>query len=280
MFMDKKQDKWQLLKDKLYRIIFRSDTPAGKKFDIMLLWVILLSLITVSLETIPSIQEDYNDFLLYLEWLFTIVFTVEYLLRIFCVKNRWLYIFSFFGLVDLITVIPGYFYLYNFETQYLLVIRGLRLLRIFRILKLGRYSGESHVLLKALLASRYKIIVFIGTVFMLVIIIGSLMYVIEGPENGFTSIPESMYWAIVTLTTVGYGDITPLTPWGKLLASLVMLLGYGVIAVPTGIVTAELTKDIIRYKSDKLCIACGAVGHDSDAVYCKICGKSLDGSSS
>ena len=277
--MDKKQDKWQRLKDKLYNIIFRSDTPAGKAFDITLLWVILLSIITVSLETIPSVQENYNYFLLYLEWLFTILFTVEYLLRIFCVKNRWLYIFSFLGLVDLITVIPGYFYLYNFETQYLLVIRGLRLLRIFRILKLGRYSGESHVLLQALLASRYKIIVFIGTVLMLVIIIGSLMYVIEGPENGFTSIPDSMYWAIVTLTTVGYGDITPLTPWGKGLASLVMLLGYGIIAVPTGIVTAELTKDIIRYKSDKVCIACGATGHDSDAVYCKICGKSLGGSS-
>ena len=278
--MDKREDKWQLIKDKLYIIVFKSDTPAGNAFDVMLLWAILLSLITVSLETIPSMQENYNNFLLYLEWLFTILFTVEYLLRIYCVKNRWLYIFSFFGLVDLLTVMPGYFYLYNFETQYLLVIRGLRLLRVFRILKLGRYSGESHLLLKALLAGRYKITVFIGTVLMLVLIIGSLMYVIEGPAIGFTSIPESMYWAIVTLTTVGYGDITPLTSLGKVLASLVMLLGYGIIAVPTGIVTAELTKDIIRYKSDKLCIACGVAGHDSDAIYCKICGKSLDGSSS
>lgn len=264
-------------RDRLFEIIFEADTPAGKWFDIALIAVILLSVLTVMLDSVASIRANHGSWLLALEWFFTILFTIEYILRLLCVGRPLRYAVSFFGIVDLMAILPTYLSLLVFGTRYLAVVRILRVLRIFRILKLGHHTKEAGVLKSALYASRRKILVFFSVVLTLVVIIGSLMYVIEGTTNsGFTSIPQGVYWAIVTLTTVGYGDISPQTPLGQFLASLVMILGYSIIAVPTGIVTVQWSQASARKQSNtQACPNCSAEGHDNDARYCKFCGAKL-----
>ncbi len=276
----KKENKEQTaplsVKERMHEIIFEADTPMGKLFDVVLLVAILLSVLAVILETVSSIRQEYEAVLNVFEWAFTILFSIEYLLRIWLVGKPWKYIFSFMGIVDLLSTIPTYISLFVAGPQYLLVIRTIRLLRVFRVLKLTRYLSEANVLKNALRASAAKITVFIGGVIVLVLILGSLMYIVEGPENGFTSIPASMYWTIVTITTVGYGDITPATTVGQTIASIVMLLGYGIIAVPTGIVTAEMAFAKKEEKvSTQACKECSMEGHDADAEYCKFCGAAL-----
>lgn len=264
-------------REKLFIVIFESDTPAGRAFDVALLWMILLSVLAVILESVPEIGGVYQDFLHVIEWVFTAIFTVEYFLRIICVRDALRYIRSPLGLIDLLAILPTYLSVVFYGTQYFLVIRVLRLLRVFRIMKLGRYVGEANLLSRAIQASRFKITVFLSTVITLVVIIGTLIYIIEGPENGFTSIPVGMYWAIVTLTTVGFGDITPKTFFGRGLAALVMIMGYGIIAVPTGIVTVELAQQSKKKSPAVTCACCGTKDHDADAVYCKLCGTELSG---
>jgi len=227
---------------KLYHIIFESDTPPGKAFDVVLLIAILLSMLLVMLESVQHLSDQYGEQIRLGEYFFTALFTVEYAVRIYCAPNRWKYITSFYGIIDLISILPTFVSILIEGSQYALVIRALRLLRVFRVLKLTHFLGEAEVLQKALRQSIAKITVFIGVVLVLIFIVGSSMYLIEGPENGFTSIPVSVYWAIVTLTTVGYGDIAPQTIAGQTLASVVMILGYGIIAVPTGIVSVELSR--------------------------------------
>jgi voltage-gated potassium channel len=260
---------------KLHEIIFEADTPAGKAFDVTLFVMILLSTLVVILESVASLRLRYGPLFIALEWGFTVLFTVEYLLRLLCVSRPLHYMFSFFGLVDLLAILPTYFSLLVPSSHYLLVIRIVRLLRIFRVLKLGEYLREASLLQQALIASRRKISVFLLTVSLLVIVIGTVMYVVEGERNGFINIPTSIYWAIVTLTTVGYGDLAPKTTLGQLLASVVMLLGYGIIAIPTGIVTLELSRASRGPISTQACPHCGRQGHDYDAGYCKYCGGTL-----
>jgi voltage-gated potassium channel len=264
------------LKEKISRIIFKTDTPAGKAFDIALIIAIILSIIVVMLDSVAEIHKEYGQALFVAEWIFTILFTIEYTLRIYTVSKKFKYIFSFYGIIDLLAILPTYISLFFAGYQYLLIIRILRLLRIFRILKLYRFIGASSFLVESIKASRHKIAVFLSAVMAIVVVMGAAMYLIEGPESGFRSIPESIYWAIITLTTVGYGDITPETPLGKALASVVMILGYSIIAVPTGIITAELTRKKDKNESDKKsCDECGCNDHDKDASYCKVCGKEL-----
>jgi voltage-gated potassium channel len=260
---------------RLHEIIFEADTPAGKAFDVTLFGAILLSSLVVILESVSSLRLRYGSIFLILEWFFTLLFTVEYILRLVSVHRPLHYAFSFFGLVDLLAIVPTYFSLLMPSSHYLVVIRIIRLLRIFRVLKLAEYLQEAAILERALVASRRKISVFLLTVLLLVVVIGTLMYVIEGEQHGFVDIPTSIYWAIVTLTTVGYGDVAPRTPLGQLLASAVMLLGYGILAVPTGIVTMELTRASRGPVSTQACPACGRQGHDYDAVHCKYCGAQL-----
>jgi voltage-gated potassium channel len=260
---------------RLHEIIFEADTTAGKAFDVALLMAILLSVAAVVLESVASIRAAYGFSLLVVEWFFTVLFTVEYVLRLLCVGRPLRYAVSFFGIVDLLAVLPTYLSLFVSGTQSLLVIRALRLLRVFRVLKLSHFVGEAAILRAAIRGSMRKILVFLGTVLTLMVIVGTLMYLIEGEESGFTSIPQSLYWAVVTMTTVGYGDIAPRTPLGKILASIVMITGYGIIAVPTGIVTVELADVRKRPVSTQSCPACGADGHDPDARFCKLCGSHL-----
>ena len=259
---------------RLHDIIFEADTRAGKTFDIILLWLIITSVIIVMLESVKSFRDDYGEAFYYLEWIFTVLFTFEYVLRIISVRRPLKYIFSFFGIVDLLAIIPTYLSLFFPGTHYLLIIRILRLLRIFRILKLTEYISEARVITSALRASRKKISVFILAIVALVTVIGSLMYVVEGEEHGFVDIPTSIYWAIVTITTVGYGDLSPKTAFGKVLASIVMILGYAIIAVPTGIVTAELTR-ANKQLSTQVCPECHLQDHDVNATFCKNCGSHL-----
>lgn len=265
------------LKEKIHEIIFEADTPAGKLFDVALIVVILLSVVAVMLETVPSFQAKHGHLLYILEWVFTIFFTIEYALRLYCVYHPMKYARSFFGIIDLMAILPTYFSFFIVGAQSLLVIRILRLMRIFRIFKLGHFLAEGDQLYRALKASRAKITVFMLFVVLLVTIIGAIMYLVEGGQesSGFSSIPQSIYWAIVTLTTVGYGDITPLSDLGKFLSAVVMILGYAVLAVPTGIVSVELFK---RYKKQntQACRFCAAEGHDDDAVFCKYCGERLN----
>jgi voltage-gated potassium channel len=262
---------------KLYEVIFEADSPAGKLFDIILLFLILSSIATILLESVQPIREQYGGELRILEWFFTVIFTAEYLARVWTVPNRAKYIFSFFGIIDLLSVLPTYLAIFFVGAQSLMVIRSIRLLRIFRIFKLSRYIGEGQNLARALRASQHKIIVFLVFIITSVIIVGALMYVVEGPENGFTSVPVSIYWAIVTMTTVGYGDIAPQTPLGQTLASVIMIMGYGIIAVPTGIVSSEMVQlkrqDML---STQVCPHCMREGHDKDATFCKYCGGSLN----
>lgn len=263
----------------MFVIVFGTDTRAGKLFDIVLLWAIVLSVLAVMLESVREIKEEYASVLFLMEWSFTILFTVEYILRLMIVSRPKDYAFSFLGVIDFLAFIPTYMTLFVAGGSYLVVIRSIRLLRVFRILKLGRYLREASVLTDALRSSRHKILIFMGAVTTLVMIMGTLMYLIEGEGGGFTSIPRSIYWAIVTVTTVGYGDIAPQTVLGQTVASLLMLMGYAIIAVPTGIVTSEIAqaeKNKKMEESDgRVCIACGVKGHDDDAIYCKNCSAKL-----
>ena len=270
---DKSERSWR---DVLFEVIFESDTRAGKWFDIALIVCILLSVAVVMLESVASVRERHGDLLYALEWFFTILFTVEYVLRLLCVGKPARYAVSFFGVVDLLAILPRYLSVVLSGSRYLAVVRVLRVLRVFRVLKLGHHTREAAVLRQALYASRRKILVFLAVVLTLVVIIGALMYMIEGQTNeGFTSIPRSVYWAVVTLTTVGYGDISPRTAAGQCLAALVMILGYSIIAVPTGIVTAEWSQARQKPTTGQACPACSAEGHDRDAKHCKFCGAKL-----
>ncbi len=262
-------------RDRMHEIIFEAETPAGKAFDVILIWCIVLSVSAVIMESVSEIRATVGTLLYALEWFFTLLFTVEYVLRILSVRQPLKYIVSFFGIVDLLAIIPTYVSIFIPGSQYLLSIRVLRLLRVFRVFKLSAYLGEAQVIMQALRASRRKISVFLFAVAAIVVTIGSTMYVVEGEKNGFTNIPTSIYWSIVTLTTVGYGDLSPQTPLGKILASLVMIMGYGIIAVPTGIVTAELSRSGRREVSTQACPSCGSEGHDPDAIHCKYCGVQL-----
>lgn len=266
-------DVWR---DKIHDVIYEADTPKGKIFDLVLLSLILLSVIFVMLESVRGLPETVY-FILYIgEWVITIFFTIEYILRILTVKKPWNYVFSFYGIVDFLSTIPLYLSFILVGSNYLLTVRALRLLRIFRILKVTRYIGESNKLKIALLQSRAKILIFLFTVIIISIIAGTLMYLVEGPEHGFTNIPHSIYWCIVTLTTVGYGDISPGTPLGQFIASVIMILGYGIIAVPTGIVTAEMTKGKVEVDlNTQVCSNCNESKHRDDAKFCHKCGESL-----
>ncbi|SMO51411.1 ion transporter [Fodinibius sediminis] len=264
------------LRHRIHEIIFEADTRAGKTFDLVLLVSIVASVVVVMLDSIASFRSAYGDWFYGIEWFFTILFTIEYAMRIYSVQKASGYIFSFFGLVDLLSIVPTYISILLPGSQYFLVIRVLRVLRVFRVLKFTQYLIEVDQLRRALAASRRKITVFIFTVVSITVIVGALMYVIEGAENGFTSIPTGMYWAIVTLTTVGYGDISPQTHLGQMLSAVIMILGYGIIAVPTGIVTAELTRTKPHKHTTEVCPYCSREGHDADAEYCKYCGGPLN----
>ncbi|MBN2708015.1 MAG: ion transporter [Calditrichaceae bacterium] len=259
---------------RLHTIIFEADTKAGKTFDLILISCILMSVIVVMLDSITALNDNYGRLFTGLEWFFTIIFSIEYILRILSVKKPSGYMLSFFGIIDFLAVVPTYLSLFFPGSQFLIVIRLLRVLRIFRVLKLAQYLNKSIVLLRALKASRRKIIVFLFFILTIVSIMGAVMHLVEGGENGFNNIPRSMYWAIVTLTTVGYGDISPQTPLGQTIASLIMILGYAIIAVPTGIVTTEMAK-LSGKTNTQSCPVCSAEGHDNDAVYCKYCGSKL-----
>ena len=257
---------------KLYDIIFESDTPSGKGFDLLLIISILLSVLVVLFDSVTYYNEKYSAILYTLEWVFTIIFTVEYFLRI---GKPIMYIRSFYGVIDLLSILPTYISIFLPASRYLSVIRILRVLRIFRILKLILYVGEANLLMKAIISSRRKIIVFLFTLLTMVTVLGSIMYLVEGEANGFTSIPRSIYWAIVTITTVGYGDIAPQTELGQALASLAMIMGYATIAVPTGIISAEYT-NITQKRNSLVCSGCSSENHEDDAEFCKSCGTKLD----
>lgn len=264
------------VRKKLHEIIFESDTRAGKIFDVALLVLIIVSVIAVVIETIPAVNARYAGFFRTLEWIFTIIFTIEYLLRIYSVKKPSAYIFSFYGLVDLLAVIPTYLSLVFFGSQYLLVIRSLRLLRVFRIFKLSHFLKGQETIVSAIKASMPKILVFLTAIVIIVIIIGAIMYAVESPYNDkFSSIPQGIYWAVTTLTTVGFGDITPVTGLGRFLSVIVMILGYAIIAVPTGIISAEFVKPSVPLNS-QVCSNCGYSKHEDDAKFCKNCGASLN----
>ena len=263
------------LRARLHEIIFEADTPEGRLFDLLLLLAIFTSVVVVLLESVATVRARVGPTLRALEWGFTILFTIEYLLRLFTVRRPLRYALSPFGLIDLLAILPTYLSVFLPGAQSLLVVRLLRLLRVFRVLKLAEYLRESRTLVLALRASARKILVFLLAVLTIVVVVGTLMYVIEGERHGFTSIPISVYWAVVTLTTVGYGDLAPATPLGQALAVVLMLTGYGIIAVPTGIVTVELTRAGITPISTQACPACGTGGHEHDAVYCRRCGSRL-----
>jgi voltage-gated potassium channel len=264
------------LRLRVYNIIFEADTPAGRRFDLLLIAAIMLSILIVVLDSVRAISGRHEALLNVFEWTFTLLFTAEYLLRLASVQRPLRYATSFFGIIDLLSVLPSYLAFFAPELHALLDVRILRLLRIFRILKLTMYVQEYQTLTSAVSASRRKIFVFLSMVLMVVLVMGTVMYVVEGPERGFTSIPKAMYWAIVTMTTVGYGDLTPHTDVGKAIASMMMLLGWGVLAVPTGIVTAEMTTQRLqRPLTNRRCPACLTEGHDADAKFCKECGAAL-----
>jgi len=261
----------------LHEVIYEADTPMGKLFDVALLIAILLSVVAVMLESVDTVGAEYQFELMVAEWVFTIVFTIEYVLRIVCVRKPMRYILSFYGLVDLLSIVPTYLGLFITNASFLRAIRTIRLLRVFRIFKIARYIKEANVLVDALKASRPRILVFLFGVLVMVTILGTIMYIIED-YNGtkFTSIPRSIYWAVVTLTTVGYGDISPQTEIGQFFSSIIMIMGYAIIAVPTGIVSVELARKSGSAFSTQACTTCSQEGHDADAVYCKFCGEMLN----
>ena len=271
------------LKNKLHTIIYEADTPMGKLFDVVLLILILVSVILVMLESVTSIDTHYHDFLYFGEWVITIFFTIEYILRIITVKKASNYIFSFYGIIDFLSTIPLYLSFILAGSNALLAVRALRLLRVFRILKITRYMGEANKLNKALRDSKPKIFVFLFAVLILSIIAGTIMYLVEGEQSGFVSIPISVYWCIVTLTTVGFGDIAPVTPLGQFIAAIIMIMGYGIIAVPTGIVSAEYaskkttTLDDPEYihVNTQSCQNCNENNHHDNAEFCHKCGSTL-----
>ncbi len=265
---------------RLHEIIYESATPAGKAFDVALLFFIAASLVVVALDSVPGMHARHGALFYTLEWLFTFIFTLEYLLRLLVIEKPLRFVLSPLGLVDLLAIIPSYLSVFIPGAQSLLVLRALRLLRIFRIFKLTHYVDEAQFLTAALRNSLRKISIFMFAVITITIIMGSVMYLVEGPPAGFTSIPTSIYWAIVTITTVGYGDIAPLTPLGKLIASLMMLIGYGIIAVPTGIISSEIAarrgaQQKTKEYSGEVCPACGREGHDANAAHCKWCGAKI-----
>jgi len=261
------------MKERIHEVIFEADTPSGKYFDIALLFSIVVSVLAVSLESVEAIDKVYHSQLVVIEWFFTILFTIEYILRLYSTEHSVKYSTSFFGVVDLLAILPTYLSIFVPGAQSLLVIRGLRLLRIFRVFKLSRYLGEANILSEAIIQSRTRIVVFLSTITVLSFITGAGMYLVEGPKHGFTSIPQSVYWAITTLTSTGYGDTVPITPLGKLLAIFIMIMGYSLIIVPTGIISTEMMKlgDI----STQACKNCSKEGHDFNAKFCKHCGFEL-----
>ena len=271
------------LKNKLHTIIYEADTPMGKLFDVVLLILIVVSVLLVMLESVTSIDTHYHDFLYFGEWIITIFFTIEYILRIITVKKPSTYIFSFYGVIDLLSTIPLYLSFILAGSNALLAVRALRLLRVFRILKITRYMGEANKLNKALRDSKPKILVFLFAVLILSIIAGTIMYLVEGEESGFVSIPISVYWCIVTLTTVGFGDIAPITPLGQFIAAIIMIMGYGIIAVPTGIVSAEYARKKVPTVHDpeyihtntQSCQNCNEDNHNDHAEFCHKCGTTL-----
>jgi voltage-gated potassium channel len=276
--MPRKPNPDNSLKERIWRIIFLTESGAAKAFDIFLLIAIAASVGVIMLESVEAIHSRHAGTLRILEWVFTILFTIEYTIRIAVVRNKRKYIFSFFGIVDLLSIIPTYLELFVAGSGHFIIIRILRMLRMFRVLKMVHHIGDAHVLLNALKASRPKIAVFIFSLFAIVSILGTLMYIVEGrvENSGFTSIPQSIYWGFVTITTVGYGDVVPVTILGKLVASVIMVTGFAIIAVPTGIVTAELHRELEMVKLDtRVCAGCGHEGHDPKALHCKMCGHQL-----
>ncbi|SKA49962.1 ion transporter [Enterovibrio nigricans] len=265
----------QTAKKALYDTIFGTETKAGKYFDIALIGAILFSELLLILSSVQDVESLFSIWLTRLEWVFTILFTIEYALRLYCSPKPWAYARSFYGIVDLLAVVPSYLALILPGASGLLMIRLLRVMRIFRILKLTRYLQDSNILLRSLLMAQRKIIVFFSTVAIIVTVLGSLLYALEGPNNGFSSIPMSIYWAIVTITTVGYGDIVPQTDVGKFIAAFTMLLGYSILAVPTGIITAEINQEMKHRRNLVRCSNCSTSGHDIDADYCRKCGTEL-----
>jgi voltage-gated potassium channel len=265
------------LRARLWRIVFLSDTPAGRGFDIALLWLIAASVLVVMLESVDSLRIPNDAAFQAAEWTFTLIFTLEYLLRLWVVRQPWRYASSFFGVVDLLAFLPSYLELFLVGTHYLMILRVLRLLRMFRVLKMAHHMGEARVLLNALQASRAKISVFFFSVMALVCVEGTVMYLLEHPANqGFRNIPQSIYWAIVTITTVGYGDVAPVTVLGKMMASVIMLTGFAILAVPTGVVSAELGREMARHRRDHpRCPGCGWTEHDARARFCQQCGSPL-----
>lgn len=266
------------LRDRVWRIVFLSNTPASRAFDIVLLWLIAASVLVVIFETAPEL-EPYHAHFVAVEWVFTVLFTIEYLVRIWVVRKKRAYVLSFYGIIDLVSVIPSYLTLLLPGLQHVLVVRILRLLRVFRILKMTRHLGEANLIFNAMRNSLPKITVFLFLVLSITVVLGTAMYEIEGViagNEGFRSVPEAIYWAITTISTVGYGDVTPVTPAGKTIATVIMLIGYGIIAVPTGIVTAELNLSLAQIRIDeRTCEECGHAGHDPRARYCKMCGHHL-----
>lgn len=268
--------KYSSIKKSIYNIIFEAETPQGKAFDVGLIICILLSIVVIMLESVDPVRMKMGNVLYIFEWIFTIIFTLEYVLRVWVVTNKKKYIYSFYGIIDLLSILPTYLSLVLVGANTFLIIRSIRLIRVFRVFKLARFVGEGQVLVDALKASRHKITVFLVTVITSVIVAGTLMYMIEGKENGFTNIPISIYWAIVTLTTVGYGDISPSTPLGQAVASVIMILGYGIIAIPTGIVSAEMAFQKNKIVTTEVCPHCLKEGHDKDAKFCKYCSGKLN----
>ncbi|MDX5446898.1 MAG: ion transporter [Bacteroidota bacterium] len=260
---------------RLHEIIFEADTTEGKTFDVALIILILASIFVVMLESVRPLDLRFHKTFSVLEWIFTVLFSIEYILRILSVKRPIHYIWSFYGVIDLLSVLPTYLSLFLPGSQFLLVTRSLRLLRIFRVFKLTRFVSEANILKSSLAASRRKITVFLFAVFLITIIMGTVMYLVEGGQNGFTSIPRSIYWCIVTLTTVGYGDISPTTVLGQFIASFIMILGYGIIAVPTGLITVEMTRQSKLHTNTQSCPNCGYEGHRDNAEFCYHCGHSL-----
>lgn len=263
-------------RDRAYAIIFESDTAAGRRFDSILLVIIVLSVATVIIDSVRAVRAQDYLVLNMLEWIFTVFFTIEYIVRLLCVKKPLRYALSWFGIIDLISILPTYLSVIFPEFHFLIDVRLLRMLRVFRILKIPRYFDESQILWMALKNSRHKILIFLGAVVIMSVILGTVMYIVEGPENGFTSIPVGMYWSIVTLTTTGYGDIHPKTPLGQLITSFAMLMGYGIIALPTGIIGIELAMTMMKgLPSNRKCDFCLTEGHEADATFCKNCGEKL-----
>jgi voltage-gated potassium channel len=266
-------------KEQLHTIIFKSETPEGRRFDTIITWIILASIIAVMFETVTEFHRTYWWILHVAEWIFTLIFTTEYILRLYCARNPIRYATSFFGIVDLLAIIPSYLGIFFLGFENLMMVRALRLLRVFRIFKMGHFVSEGEIIVNALKASRTKIYVFVSFVVLMSMIIGSVLYIVEGAVNpNLNNIPKGIYWAIVTLTTVGYGDVTPITTFGKFLSTIVMIMGYGVIAVPTGIVTAEISGRVMNMKEviSRNCDNCGQSEHHKESIFCHKCGENLE----